>query len=242
MTGVVSVAADVRTRLLAVLLLSAAAFTQSGLAPLVPLAAGAFLWALWVHSPRNLVLPAVLLLLAGGQVFVLRAFFGAETPVLLDWGWFTPSGEDALAAGRATLRLTAVVFVFAAFIASTAPEELTRGLTGLRVPYRYAMLAGLALRFLPLLQWDLRAIVEAQAARGVAVHGWRGRVQLLLPVLGALLFRSLKRADEMAVALELRGYGAAQRRTFAGPTQTGVRRAAAVPVALLALALSFAAG
>ena len=77
------------------------------------------------------------------------------------------------------------------------------------------LLVQVALHFLPLLSSEVERIAKAQAARG-AVWGTRQRnlvkrAQQLLPVLLPLFMTTLHRAENLAQAIEARGYGSGPR-------------------------------
>jgi len=66
----------------------------------------------------------------------------------------------------------------------------------------------LAIRFIPLLFEETDRIIKAQKARGVDLEsgGLARKVRALIPVLLPLLHSVFRRADDLAVALTLRGY------------------------------------
>jgi energy-coupling factor transport system permease protein len=88
------------------------------------------------------------------------------------------------------------------------------------------------------LEQELKAIMEAQAARGLENQGFwtrgMGTVFILIP----FCLRSIRRSGEVALAMELRGYGY-------GPTRTFLHRVAfrgtdlAVTVAIVGLFLAY---
>jgi len=67
-------------------------------------------------------------------------------------------------------------------------------------PSKVGMMLSMAIRFIPLMMKNAREILEAQRARGLD----RSAVALLVP----LLIKTLKMADNLADAIEARGYDA----------------------------------
>ena len=67
-------------------------------------------------------------------------------------------------------------------------------------PSKVGMMLSMAIRFIPLMMREATAILEAQRARGLD----RSAIALLVP----LLIKTLKMADDLADALEARGYDA----------------------------------
>ncbi|MCX5579979.1 energy-coupling factor transporter transmembrane component T family protein [Kaistia terrae] len=129
--------------------------------------------------------PAILL----GLIFVFHLLFGS-----ID--------EGILAVARfATLILLASAVTLSTPISEMAElvEWLLRPLRPLGVnPEKVGLAIALAIRFVPLIAEEFRHIREAQAARGLAANP----LALIVP----LVIRTLKSADELADAIEARGY------------------------------------
>jgi energy-coupling factor transport system permease protein len=68
------------------------------------------------------------------------------------------------------------------------------------------------MEFIPVLTRRAVNIRDAQRARGIPLQGGLRTLRYLPALLGPLLIQSFKLADEMAEALEARGFGAADRR------------------------------
>ena len=99
---------------------------------------------------------------------------------------------------------------------TTTPAALIEGLTRLLAPARslglpidaFALMALLALRFIPTLSEELNQLFKAQTSRGADfTHGsLRERLQSLTMLFVPLVQGALRRAAELATALEARGY------------------------------------
>jgi energy-coupling factor transport system permease protein len=103
----------------------------------------------------------------------------------------------------------------------------------LKVPVdEIALLIMLAIRFIPLLFEETDRILKAQKARGVDLEsgGLLRKVRSLVPVLVPLLHGVFRRADDLAVALTLRGYSP-------GITRTRMKVIRARPLDFLSLAV-----
>jgi len=144
--------------------------------------------------------------------------------------WFTPSGTPIIvgnrempitvqgvqASGLFTLRLAEIIVLSMTLTFTTTPRDLTRGcvrlarpLERLRVPVdEIGLVMTLAMRFIPLLQLEVRTIMEAQAARGVpfAEPGLVTRSRNLIAVLVPALVTAVRRADLLATAMAARGF------------------------------------
>jgi energy-coupling factor transport system permease protein len=97
-----------------------------------------------------------------------------------------------------------------------ALEWYMKPLKYLKVPTDdIALLTMLAIRFIPVLFEETDRIIKAQKARGVDLEsgGIVNKVRSLVPVLIPLLHSVFRRADDLAVALTLRGYAPGIRRS-----------------------------
>jgi len=129
--------------------------------------------------------PAILL----GLVLAFHLLFGSVADGLL-----------------AVARFATLILLASAVTLSTRISEMAElvewGLQPLRPvgvnPEKVGLAIALAIRFVPLIAEEFRHIREAQAARGLAANP----LALIVP----LVIRTLKSADELADAIEARGY------------------------------------
>ena len=88
-------------------------------------------------------------------------------------------------------------------------EQLLSPLKKIRVPvHDFAMIMTIALRFIPTLVDETNKIMSAQKARGVDFKsgGLVKKAKALIPIFIPLFVSSIRRADELAVAMECRCY------------------------------------
>jgi len=88
-------------------------------------------------------------------------------------------------------------------------EQLLAPLKKIRVPvHDFAMMMTIALRFIPTLIDETNKIMSAQKARGVdfSSGGLIKRAKALIPIFIPLFVSSIRRADELAIAMECRCY------------------------------------
>jgi energy-coupling factor transport system permease protein len=107
---------------------------------------------------------------------------------------------------------------------TTSPVALIEGLTMLLAPLRrlklpvddFALMSLLALRFIPTLLEEAEQLYKAQASRGADLTSGtiRERFQSLSMLFVPLVQGSLRRAADLAVALEARGYEVEGRQTL----------------------------
>ena len=107
--------------------------------------------------------------------------------------------------------------------ATTKPLELTLGLEDLMAPlkvihvpaHEIAMMISIALRFIPTLIEETQRIMKAQASRGVDMEegSLKEKVMAILSLIVPLFVSAFQHADDLANAMEARGYVPSQTRT-----------------------------
>ncbi len=152
--------------------------------------------------------------LVGVTLLVLQILFGPRGTPIARLGPLTVYGEALSLTGSVALLVLGAAMASLQFILWTHPTDLSQLLVKLGVPYRYGMLAGLGLRFFPVLEEELESIMQAQAARGLELDSTARRVLRLLPIMLPFCLRSIRRAGDVALAMELRGFGYAPTRTY----------------------------
>lgn len=125
------------------------------------------------------------------------------------------------------VRLTYLIIGSSILTFTTTPNSLTDGLeTGLRflnkvhVPvHEVAMMMSIALRFIPILMDETDKIMRAQEARGADFHsgGVLKRAKAMVPLLVPLFVSAFRRANDLAMAMEARGYHGGEGRTKMKP-------------------------
>jgi energy-coupling factor transport system permease protein len=165
--------------------------------------------------PLLLVAAGVLLALTGmtGRRKGLRNFLQGLGPAVLGFfavAWLAFDLHLALTAGA---RLLALGLIFFLFFQATSPQDLSQALVRVGLPYSVGFVLTVSMEFIPVLSRRAANIRDAQRSRGIPVgFGWRG-LRFLPALLGPLLIQAFKLADEMAEALEARGFGSTSRRS-----------------------------
>ena len=112
----------------------------------------------------------------------------------------------------AALRLLALGTVFFLFFQTTSPEVLSNALMKMGIPYSFAFMLSASMQFVHVLTRRAANIRDAQRARGILLEGGFGTIRHLPALAGPLLIQAFKFADELAEAMEARGFGAPGRR------------------------------
>ncbi len=149
----------------------------------------------------------------GIQLTLLQGLLRVEGSPVLHLGPATLYGGGLVRGVVGMLTLTSLSLLFLQFIMCTTPEEITLMLVKFRFPPSSAVLVGLALRFLPLLERDLREIYESQESRGLALTTTWQKAKGIVTVILPLILRTLRRAREIALTMELKGYRLHRERT-----------------------------
>lgn len=120
-------------------------------------------------------------------------------------------------------KLVFLIAVSALITLTTSPARMTDGLEKMLKPLKkarvpvgeLAMMMNLALRFIPAFWEEMDKIRKAQLARGAdfaSRHPGR-RIKYMTALLVPLFVSAFRRADELAVAMESRGYSVGMERT-----------------------------
>ena len=125
------------------------------------------------------------------------------------------------------VRLTYLIIGSSILTFTTTPNSLTDGLESglgwmnrLHVPvHEIAMMMSIALRFIPILMDETDKIMRAQEARGADFQsgGVFRRVKAMVPLLVPLFVSAFRRANDLALAMEARGYHGGAGRTKMKP-------------------------
>ena len=115
------------------------------------------------------------------------------------------------------LRTTVVMMLSYIFIRTTTTVEIMKGIERVMTPLRFlrvptrdiALIMSIALQFIPVLYADFDRIRKAQIARGADFSGksLKIRIKLILPLVIPAFVSAFRRADELSLAMEARGFG-----------------------------------
>lgn len=124
-------------------------------------------------------------------------------------------------------RLSYLIIGSSIMTLTTTPNQLTDGLeTGLHwmnrihIPvHEIAMMMSIALRFIPILMEETNRIMSAQISRGADFEsgGPIRKAKSLIPLLIPLFVSAFRRANDLALAMEARGYHGGDGRTKMKP-------------------------
>ena len=170
-------------------------------------------------------LKSICFILVFSGVFTLL-FTGGEK-VLGEWWIFTISVEGILKAVEMVYRLLLLLVGSSIMTLTTTPTDIADGLEKAFSPLRYikipvheiAMMISIAFRFIPILVEEADKIMKAQKARGADFEsgGIIKKAKSMIPLLVPLLISAIKRAMDLANAMEARCYRGGDGRTKMKP-------------------------
>lgn len=113
----------------------------------------------------------------------------------------------------ATLLPITVLFIF-----TTHPSKFASSLNRMGIPYKIAYAINIAFRYIPDIQSTLRNIIHSQQARGVSFKkgeaALKQRIRNVTNLAFPLVKSSLQRIDTVSNAMDLRGFGKHNTRTW----------------------------
>ncbi len=143
--------------------------------------------------------------------------------VLLTIGTFTIYSDALFQTLYIAVRLLLMIMITTCLTATTKPLEMTLGIEDLLKPFtkihvpahEIAMLISIALRFIPDLIDETQRIMKAQESRGVDMKEGKmsERIMAILSLIVPLFVSAFQRAEDLANAMEARGYAPGEKRT-----------------------------
>ncbi|MFX1374886.1 MAG: energy-coupling factor transporter transmembrane component T family protein [Promethearchaeota archaeon] len=114
------------------------------------------------------------------------------------------------------LRICIMVSAFSIFFLTVDPNDLALSLISMKFPYEFAFSFSLAFRFVPTIAIEAQNIIDAQQSRGYEMQkrGIINQIKNLFPLLIPLIICSIRRAFNVAEALESRAFGSKKERSY----------------------------
>lgn len=155
--------------------------------------------------------------------FLLHVFLTKEGQLLFQYGVIEIYEQGLVQGLFISFRLLFLILFTSLLTLTTTPIDITDGLESLLGPFKrwglpvheFALMMSISLRFIPTLLEETEKIMKAQAARGVEFTSGpiRQRIKAILPLLVPLFISAFKRAEDLALAMEARGYRGGEGRT-----------------------------
>jgi len=159
----------------------------------------------------------------------LRPFWSLFLILFIVQVVFTPGGEvlvrasgvplltsQGLAGGISVVLRIGVVIASATLLTTVKARDLILGLVQWKVPYEIAFMVFIAIRFLPLFREEISNVVTAVQLRGIELDKvpWGEKIALYRRLFFPVVYGAILKAQQLAVAMEARGFRAYPRRTY----------------------------
>ena len=161
-----------------------------------------------------LLLGGVVLLKADRRLGHLRHLFGPMIALVFVTGLVFFDLQTALTLAARLFNLLAVSFVC---FQTIDPEEMAGALRKLGIPFGLVFILSAGLRYVPLIGRKIRNILDAQQARGIDLRPRIKNISNFAALLTPLVVQAFVLSDELALAMESRGFGCknrSSRRTY----------------------------
>ena len=156
-------------------------------------------------------------------IFLMNALFFSTQEAIWKWGIFTLSREGIVQGLHVVAHVVQVLVLSNLLTCTTTPIELTTALEVLLKPLKVfripvemiALVLSVALSFIPTLLQEADTIRKAQIARGARFESRNliEKARSFLPLILPIFLCAFRRADELSLAMEARGYRGAAKRT-----------------------------
>lgn len=159
-------------------------------------------------------------------LFILNIFFMQDDSAIaftIPWVNYSVHWGPIIQTSFIVLRLVIMIMITTVVTTSTKPLDLTYGLEYYMSPlkiirfpaHEIAMTISIALRFIPTLLEETERIMKAQASRGVdlAEGKLKEKMTAIIALIVPLFISAFQRSEELANAMESRGYHPSARRT-----------------------------
>ncbi|MHA3066825.1 energy-coupling factor transporter transmembrane component T family protein [Lacticaseibacillus saniviri] len=153
----------------------------------------------------------------------LQVLFARGGTVYWHWGWLWITQQGLINGAYIFMRFVLIIFVSTLLTLTTQPLSLADAVESLLKPLRLikvpvtelALVLQIALRFVPTLMDQTSKIMNAQRARGVdfGTGNIFQQMKAVVPLLIPLFVSSFSTADDLATAMESRGYQGGDGRT-----------------------------
>jgi len=149
-------------------------------------------------------------------IFFMNAFFFNAADPFWSWWIFRLSAAGLIQGANVVLRLIILIIAAGILTSVTSPMEITSSLRRLFKPLWHvglpvdilSLIISVAIQFIPVLSEEVETIRKAQTARGARFDSGRlrERAESVFPLVIPIFLSAFRRADELALAMEARGY------------------------------------
>lgn len=156
-------------------------------------------------------------------IFAMNALFFDTTAPLWSWWIFHPSIGGMVQGINVVLHVLLLIVLTNVMTCTTSPMDITGALESLMKPLQLiripvddvAMIINVAIQFIPVFLEETDMIKKAQLARGARFESKRftEKAAAIVPLIVPVFLSAFRRADELSLAMEARGYRTGKKRT-----------------------------
>lgn len=149
-------------------------------------------------------------------IFLMNLCFYQTDEAWLRFWIFNPSYDGLMQGVSVVVRVAVFLVLCNVLSASTPPVEVTNAIENLISPLRWikvpthqiALILSVAIQFVPTLFEEADMIYKAQLARGARFDSRSliDKAKAVLPMIVPIFISAFRRADELSLAMEARGY------------------------------------
>lgn len=149
-------------------------------------------------------------------LFIIQSIFSPGNQVLFSVGAVPLLTVEGIIAGASVVLRIIVITAAAMLFTTFSSRDFILGLVQWKVPYELAFMVLIALRFLPVFRDELINVVTAVQLRGVELKKvpWGQKIAMYRRLAFPVVYRTMLKAEQLAVAMEARGFRAFPRRTY----------------------------
>lgn len=147
---------------------------------------------------------------------LMHVFLTKGGATLVDYGIINIQSKGVILGIMISLRFILIVFLTTIMTLTTSPIALTDAIESILKPFKklklpvheLALMMSIALRFIPTLMDETQKVMKAQMSRGsdMTAGTLKERIKAVIPLLVPLFVSAFKRAEDLAIAMEVRGY------------------------------------
>ena len=149
-------------------------------------------------------------------IFLIHGLVNQQNKnVLFAIGFLRFYKEGLLYAAHIGLNILNMLLSFAIVVLSTRPSELVDELERKGFSPRFGYIINSVFQIIPQMMGTMHTITDAQRSRGMETEGnMLVRIKAFLPLISPVVMSSLINTRERAIALEVRGFGRKQKKTW----------------------------
>lgn len=149
-------------------------------------------------------------------IFLIQGLFNHNNEtVLFSIGWITFYKEGTLFATRIGFNILNMLLAFSVFVLTTSPQDLVDEMEKSGFSPKFGYVINSVFQILPEMMATKDTITDAQRSRGMETEGnLLARMKAFLPLISPVVMSSLINTRERAIALDVRGFGRKQKKTW----------------------------